>query len=328
MRCYRFATSLALAVSCCLFSSQILAGGSVSHCSAKSFASNGDVQLAYTVEGREGSETIVLVPGSGQHAEDWPLDLTQALVEGGYRVVKFDPRDVGCSTHLDSKGPVDWPALFTQLGKGEAPSVAYRVRDMAEDVISVMDHANVNSSHVIGASAGATVAGWLASEYPQRVSSLVLLMANSGNPSNPMPADPVRMAGAGLPPAPDASAAVRREFLEAMSNALEADEPTRSRAELDAWLDIASARRLDGDGLGRTGAAMLAAGDLRARLSLITSPTLVVHGAKDPLVPVAAGKEVAEAIPGAQWHLEPRMGHAINEAAVATVLEFVKGHSR
>jgi pimeloyl-ACP methyl ester carboxylesterase len=149
-------------------------------------------------------------------------------------------------------------------------------------------------------------------------------MANSGNPLNPMPADPARMASAGMPPAANASIEARRTFLAAMNKALEADEPTRSPEALDQWLDAASTRRLDGDGLGRTGAAMLAAGDMRSRLASITAPTLVVHGAKDPLVAAAAGKEVAEAIPGAQWRLEPKMGHAINDPAIAAVQAFIQ----
>lgn len=324
MRLQNFATSLALAAGCCLFSAQALAGGSAPNCSGKSFASNGEVRLAYTVEGRADGEAVILVPGSGQHAEDWPRDLTQALLKDGYRIIKLDPRDVGCSTHLDAKGPVDWPALFAQLGKGQTPSVPYGVGEMAADVISVMDQAGAKRAHLVGASAGATVAAWLASDQPQRVSSLVLLMANSGNLANPMPADPVRMASAGMPPGPDAGTAERRKFLAAMTTALEADAPTRTAEELEAWLDIASARRLDGDGLARTGAAMLAAGDLRARFASISSPTLVVHGGKDPLVPVAAGKEVAEAVPGAQWHLEPEMGHAINNQAVSVLTAFIK----
>lgn len=326
MNRYRFATLLALAVNCCLFSDYALAQATDHLCAGKSYAIHGDVKLAYVAQGRDDGDVVVLVPGSGQHAEDWPAGLTQGLVDRGYRVLQLDPRDVGCSTHLDAKGPVDWPALFAQLGKGEKPSTAYTVQDMAADVIAVMDQAKAGKAHLIGASAGATVSGWLASENPERVSSLVLLMANSGNPLNPMPADPVRMASTGMPPAVNASVADRRRFLEAMTKALEADAPMRSPAEQDAWLDVASTRRLDGDGLARTGAAMLAAGDLRKRFSSIKQPALVVHGAKDPLVPIAAGKEVADAIPGARWLLEPRMGHAINEASVEAVLEFIQKH--
>lgn len=96
------------------------------------------------------------------------------------------------------------------------------------DVIAVMDHAKVKKAHLIGASAGATVSGWLASERPERVSSLALLMANSGNPLNPMPADPVRMASVGMPPATGAGIEDRRTLLAAMNKAPEADEPTRS----------------------------------------------------------------------------------------------------
>ena len=321
-----FASALALAVSCCLFSGKTFAQQPDPICAGKTMAAHGEVNIAYTSEGPKQGEVVVLVPGSGQHAEDWPTALIQGLLEYGYRVLKLDPRDVGCSTHLDAKGPVDWTALFAQLGKGEKPSTAYTAQDMAGDVIAVMDHANVKKAHIIGASAGATVSGWLASEQPERVSSLVLLMANSGNPLNPMPADPARMASAGMPPAAGASIEARRTFLAAMNKALEADEPTRSPEAFNKWLDAASTRHIDGDGLARTGAAMLAAGDLRARLSSIEAPTLVVHGAKDPLVAVAAGKEVAEAIPSAQWHLEPKMGHSINDGTVVAVQEFIQKH--
>lgn len=319
-----FASALALAVSCCLFSGTTLAQQPDPSCAGKNMAIHGEVKLAYTIEGSAQGDTVVLVPGSGQHAEDWPAGLSEGLVKRGYRVLKLDPRDVGCSTHLDAKGPVDWAGLFAQLGKGEKPFVAYTAQDMAGDVISVLDDAKVERAHIIGASAGATVSGWLASKHPDRVSSLVLLMANSGNPLNPMPADPARMARAGIPPAPNASIEARRTFLAAMNQALEGDEPTRSPEALNAWLDAASARRLDADGLARTGAAMLAMGDLRKQFSSIKAKTLVVHGANDPLVPVAAGKEVADAIPGSQWLLMPKLGHAINAATVEEVLAFIQ----
>lgn len=321
-----FVSAMALAVSCCLFSGETVAQKADPICAGKTMAAHGDVKIAYTSEGPELGEVVILVPGSGQHAEDWPAALTQGLLKHGHRVLKLDPRDVGCSTHLDAKGPVDWAAIFAQLGKGEKPSTAYTVQEMAGDVIAVMDHAKVKKAHVIGASAGATVSAWLASEQPERVTSLVLLMANSGNPLNPMPADPARMASAGMPPPADASIEARRTFLSAMNKALEGGEPTRSPEAFNRWLDAASARRIDGDGLARTGAAMLTAGDLRTRLSSIAAPTLVVHGAKDPLVPVAAGKEVAEAIPGAQWRLESKMGHAINDGTVVAVQEFIQKH--
>ncbi|WP_409475596.1 alpha/beta fold hydrolase [Stenotrophomonas sp. Y-13] len=135
---------------------------------------------------------------------------------------------MGCSTRLDAKGPVDSAALFAQLGKGEKPSTAHTAQGMAGDVIAVMDHAKIRKAHLIGASAGATVSGWLASKRPERVSSLALLMANSGTPLNPMPADPVTMASVGMPPATDASIEARRTLLAAMNKAPEADEPTRS----------------------------------------------------------------------------------------------------
>ncbi len=326
MNSFGFATTMALAVTCCLLSGQSLAQPADPFCSEKSYAIHGDVRLAYTSEGNQSGEAVVLLPGSGQHAEDWPVELIDGLVKQGFRVVRMDPRDVGCSTHLDAKGPVDWAALFAQLGKGERPSVAYTAQDMAADVIAVMDYAKAKNAHIIGASAGATVASWLTSEHPERVKSLVLMMANSGNHLNPMPADPARMASVGMPPTANAGAAERRKYLAAMTMALEADEPTRTPEVLNAWLNMASARRLDADGLARTGAAMLAAGDMRTRLSSIQTPTLVVHGEKDPLVSWVAGKEVADAIPGATWLLVLKMGHAINASTVQEVLDFIEEH--
>ncbi len=290
-------------------------------CDGMRYATQAGVRIAYSVEGASSGSPVVLVPGSGQHAGDWPAAFIAGLRQRGFRIVRLDPRDVGCSTHLADKGVVDWPRLFGQLSAGATPETAYTVDDMAKDVLAVMDAEKIPRAHLVGVSAGATVAGWLAAQRPDRVDAVALLMANSGNPKNTIPADAARMASAGAPPAPGASPAARRTFLAAMNDALEAGHPTRTTDELQAWLDSASARPLDADGMARTGAALLAAGDLRERFSAIKARTLVLHGENDPLIPAAAGREVAESIPGARFLLQPNMGHMLNSAAAQTVIE-------
>lgn len=284
----------------------VCGGGGVQFVEAKP-----QLRLAYKVFGPAAGEPVVLIGGTGQSIDDWSPELLKSLVERGFRPVAIDVRDAGCSSHLDKSGPVDWAAFFGAFAKGEAPRLAYTVRDLANDVVTVMDEAGIRRAHVLGVSGGATVALHLASQSQDRVAGLVLLAANSGNPAFPMPASPGKLGSVPPPPPETAQRSAIIHYRLHSAEALEGSTMRRDRKEIEAWAGSSSLETYDPDAVARTGAALLAAGDLRGMLQKVRIPARVLHGSEDPLVSSAAGKDVAAALPQAKFTLVEGLGHSL-----------------
>lgn len=279
-------------------------------------ASTQDARLAWRDLGPADGRPILLVGGTDQQMDQWPAALISRLRNAGHRVIVYEARDVGCSTHHTGAGPVDWGAVFAAMGAGAPLPLAYDLATLAADAVALLDHLDLSRADVIGVSGGATVAGEMAAAHPDRIGRLVLVMANSGNPARPMPARPERMAAVSPPPPAASPAETVIAWRVAAWQALGAAEPS----DLEALARDATARSWDPDGTARSGAAILVAGDRRARLAAVAAPTLVVHGADDPLISPDAGRDVAEAVPDANFVLIPGMGHDLSPAAVNAVL--------
>lgn len=271
----------------------------------------------------DAGEPVLLIGGTDQQLTDWPPVLLSALVARGFRPIAYDARDVGCSSSMDEAGVPDWPAIFTALASGEAPSVPYHLTDLAEDAAAVADAAGLQRFHVLAASGGAATAALLANRYPDRIVSMVLLMPGSGNPAIPVPADPARLAGLPAPPAADAPPEAVIAYRTALGEALEGPGPRRSQEEIALRARVATERAWNPDGIARSGAAIVAAGDLRATFARIRAPTAVIHGLDDPLIASAHGRAVAGAIPGARFEGIAGLGHSLPDAVVGTVVDAV-----
>ena len=261
------------------------------------------IELQYESFGDPGSETVLLINGLGSQMTRWPEAFCALLVQQGLRAVRFDNRDVGRSTWL-------------------ADGDAYRVEDMAADAVGLLDALGVAKAHIVGMSMGGMIAQTVASDFPGRVLSLTSIMSNTGNPDLP-PATPAAWAVISQP-APDP--ADREAFLaHAAHNAEVIGSPAyrwppgalRQRAEQEVE------RAFHPAGVARQMAAIRLSGDRRERVKTITAPTVVLHGAEDPLVPVEGGRDTAAVIPGAELRIIPGMGHDMPPALYPTFVEAI-----
>lgn len=311
----------------------ILFGGctspSISRTQASETISSGTVEangitLAYESYGPEDHEAILLIGGTGNQLIDWPIELVHELVRRGYRVVRFDSRDVGLSTHLESAGLPNWAAITRAGQEGKPPPLAYTLEDMAQDAVGLLDALDIEKAHIVGVSQGGMVAQLIAIHHPEHVLSLTSMMATSGNPALPLPAKPEVFASLGSPPVGDDLAehiAYELRTRQALSSpGYPTDEQTiRQQIERDFQ------RSYDPAGVARHQAAALVASykDRREALRDVHVPTVVVHGAEDPLVPVQGGREVAESIPNAEFRLIPGMGHDLPVALVPVIADAI-----
>lgn len=271
--------------------------------------------------GDKANETVLLIMGLGAQMTMWPVEFCEELVSRGFHVVRFDNRDVGLSTKFDAAGAPDMAAIFGALMSGEKPNSAYTLDDMANDAMGVLDALGIKKAHIVGASMGGMIAQLVAINHPTRALSLTSIMSTTGNPGLPQ-AKPEAMAVL-MTPAPegDIEGAIARG-MNAWKVIGSPGYPTDD-VTLREWVSRDVKRSLYPVGTGRQMAAIVANGDRREKLKGLNLPTVVVHGADDPLVPVEGGKDTAENIPGAELRVVPGMGHDFPLGLVKTYADAV-----
>jgi pimeloyl-ACP methyl ester carboxylesterase len=286
------------------------------------------VDLAYDSFGNEADEAVLLIAGLATQRIRWADAFCQDVAARGFRVIRFDNRDAGGSTHFSDHPAPDIGALTARLRAGERPQVPYTLDDMAGDAIGLLDALSIRRAHFVGRSMGGMIAQVAASAHPERVASLTSIMSSSGNPSLP-PAAPEVMAMMTRPapnPREDETAYVEHSLAFARriaSTAFPFDEEGQR-----ALIREEVRRAYDPGGFGRQFAAVALSGDRRPRLAKITAPTLVIHGSDDPLVLPAGGRDTAATIPGAEFMLVEGMGHDLPKPFYKTVADAIERIAR
>ncbi|WP_237064477.1 MULTISPECIES: alpha/beta fold hydrolase [Microbulbifer] len=282
------------------------------------FAAVNEVSIAYQDMGPRDAEPVLLVMGLGAQMLHWGDTLVQGLLDAGFRVVVFDNRDAGLSQKFYdlSAPPVWWTMVKDKVGLD--PDPAYTLEDMAADAIGLQDVLGIERAHVVGASMGGMIAQVMAARYPQRLRSLTSIMSSSG--------------AAGLPEAQPQALEALASAAERAPNRAEGIEKgvaiSRALGSPEYFDDADARQRVErvanrggfGPGMVRQFEAIVASGDRSALLQEIDVPTLVIHGAADPLLPVAHGRDTAEKIPGADFVAIPGMGHTFGPVASERVL--------
>jgi pimeloyl-ACP methyl ester carboxylesterase len=293
----------------------------VSTASRERFADVGrGITLCYDEVGEADATPVVMVAGLGQQLVSWPLPLCEAIAAEGYRVVRFDNRDSGRSTHTS--------APVVGLGRmltGRIPAETYELYDMAADLRGLLDALGVDQAHLVGASMGGMIAQTAAARYPDRVRSLTSIFSTTGAPRVGRPHWTTWLRLAATPPATAAAAgeAEVRMFRHIGSHGyMFAEDDVREAAVRAFERDSSS------EGVARQLAAILKSGDRTAQLASITAPTLVVHGDRDRMVATSGGRATHQAIPDARLWIVPGLGHDYPAALWPTLVARLTGHFR
>lgn len=280
------------------------------------FARVGEIELCYETFGESGGEsggesagdrpTVVLVMGLGAQMVLWPDGFCDALVERGFRVVRFDNRDIGESTRLDRLPVPDPWRQIARWGVGLRVQAPYGLEAMADDTAGLLDALGLERAHVMGASMGGMIAQLVAIRHPERVLSLTSIMSNPGDRlssiSRPRALRALfRPLPRSVEEAGDSAVALFRVI---GSPGFPFDEASIRERGRRAFERGPSPR-----GFLRQMAAVLAASDRRAALQRLDMPALVVHGSADPLVPPRGGVQTAKALRGSELLMVEGMGH-------------------
>ena len=276
------------------------------------------IEIAYETFGAPEGRPLLLIMGLAVQMILWDDHFCAALASRGHRVIRFDNRDVGLSTKCDWAGMPDAAAAMQAALLGERVDAPYTLRDMAADAVGLLDALGIAAAHVVGASMGGMIAQAMAIADPARLLSLTSIMSSTGDRSLPT-ARPAAAAVLLLPVVTGRAANVERAvqvFRTIGSPGFPFDE-ARVRELAARSYD----RCFHPAGVARQLVAILASGSRRPALAAVTVPTLVIHGRDDPLVPVEAGLDTAEAVPGAELLVIDGMGHDLPRAVWPLIVD-------
>jgi pimeloyl-ACP methyl ester carboxylesterase len=266
------------------------------------------------VQGPADGVPLVLLMGLGMQLIGWPEPFVDMLAQRGQRVIRLDNRDAGLSDGFDRLGMpnVPWAALRYALRLPVRS--AYRIADMAADTIGVLDALHIDRAHIVGASMGGMIAQHIAASHAERVSALTLMMTTSGARHLPKPSAKARAAlldRRGLDPK-NMEAVVDR--LERVFTIIGSPAYRAERDAFRARLRASVRRAYRPAGVARQLIAVAADGDRSPLLARINAPTHIIHGAMDPLVPVASAHDLHSKIRGSTLEVIEGMGHDLPEA--------------
>jgi proline iminopeptidase len=286
-------------------------------------------QLIFEVEtrGERSHPAVLLIMGLGQQLTAWPDAFVEALVAGGYFVIRFDNRDIGLSSKFDDAPS---PSLYGALLRSylRIPvRTPYKLTDMARDCSAILDALEIDRAHIVGASMGGMIAQTLAASTPGKVLTLTSIMSSSGARRLPAARPEAMRAILSKPADPGSTAALVDHYVGVMrtigSPGFETPEP-----ELRAALARSLTRSFHPSGTARQMLAIIASGDRSKLLAKITAPTLVIHGKEDPLVPVECGRDTQAKIPRATLQVIAGMGHDLAPGLVPILTRALLDHFR
>ena len=278
------------------------------------------LQLRYETLGDPADPALLLVMGLGAQLIDWPQEFCEHLAGRGFSVIRFDNRDAGLSASRPEWGLPDLRAILA----GDPATAPYLLADLAADTAGLLRALDVPRAHVVGASMGGMIAQQLTIDHPGLVASLCSIMSTTGDRTVGR-ATPEAAAVLAGPPAPDRAAAIARGVASARIigspgyPAPEEELVRRAEAKYD--------RAYNPLGTLRQYAAILASPDRTAALGSVVAPTLVVHGADDPLITVTGGEATAAAVPGAELIVLDGMGHDLPRALWPRVVDAITANA-
>lgn len=273
------------------------------------FAPSNDIEIAYEDMGNPDDPVVLMIMGLSAQMTLWPTEFCERIVEQGFRVIRFDNRDIGLSTKMDGQrieGSALLRLLRTQLGASSR--VPYTLQDMALDAKGLLDYLEIQHVHVVGASMGGMIAQVFAGLYPERVLSTGIIFSSTNEAFLPPP-DPRALLPLMKGPGPGAT---REQIIAHSANTRRIIGSPAYPTPMDELLVTAGEmydRNYNPAGALRHMAAVTGTGSLRRIAAEIASPTVVIHGRADRLMRPSGGKAIARAVKGSSLHLIGGMGH-------------------
>ncbi len=279
--------------------------------------------IEYEVFGPPSGTPVLLISGYTSQLTNWPMAFIDPLVEQGYRVIRFDNRDIGLSHQFDDKGIPNIRDIASGLKDGTAADKApYLLNDMADDAAALLVELNAAPALVMGVSMGGMITQILALRHPDKVKAIVPTMTTSGRPGLPGPTEEAQAALLDRP-ASVSRLAIMESAVKSRKAFGSAPPYRPTNEEIAERAGQAFDRAYRPAGISRQYAAIVAQPRWHDDLPGLKVPTLVLHGSVDTLIPPACGKDVAERIPGAKFVEIENWGHDLPDAVAPALHQHV-----
>ncbi len=282
------------------------------------------LNLEYEIFGDAKAEPLVLIMGLGAQMILWPDDFCHRLADAGYHVFRYDNRDVGLSTKYEEGGKPRLMRAGIAHTLGMKVTAPYTLHEMAQDALGFLDALKIRNAHIVGASMGGMIAQILSAKHPKRVKTLTLIMSSTNNPRLPGPSLKIRMRLVKRPEHIDRESIINHSMQTWRligSPDYPADDKSL-RTKIERSYDRCAYPR----GIARQTMAIMATGSLVPLLKSVAAPTRIIHGADDPLVPIAHAHDIAKHISGSELITIPGMGHDLPVELVPTLARLVIDH--
>lgn len=287
-----------------------------------------NLTIEYEDVGPKDGPALLLIMGLAAQMTFWPEAMIKSFVDAGFRVIRFDNRDIGLTSKLHGmRAPnplAQAAARFVGLGRAMAP---YTLHDMVADSVALLDALKIKRAHLVGVSMGGMIAQLMTATHPTRVASLTSIMSGSLNPRLPGPSPKIVVPLFLSRPRDKSREALIKRGVE-MYSLIRTQDPNDDGKDLHAKIAQGFDRSYYPSGVRRQLAAIIATGDLRPYLKKITAPTLVIHGSKDPLAPVEAGKDSARNIKDSRLEIIDGMAHDLPKKFLPRLCTLIIDHVR
>ena len=282
------------------------------------------IQIEYDTFGDSSFPVLLLIAGNGAQMIVWDAEFCELLAKKGLFVIRFDNRDAGLSTKFDEAGIPDMMAAIKAAMEGKTVESAYTLDDMADDSVGLLNALGIKKAHICGASMGGMIAQVISYRHPKYAMSLTSIMSTTGNPD--LPYGKMDAIAAVVAPAPEERKAYVEHFVNVWRRIWSPGFPFEEE-RVRTFMEKSYDRSYCPQGMARQNTAVIASGDRRPLLSSIKVPTLVIHGADDPLIPVEGGKDTARAIPGASLLIINGMGHDMPKKVWSEIADAISHHT-
>ena len=286
-----------------------------------------NIEIEYGTFGDSSSKPLLLVMGLGDQMIGWEEEFCEKLVDKGFYVIKFDNRDVGLSTKFEEAGVPHGKDIMKAIDswrRGKEVQAPYKMEDMADDAIGLLDALNIDKAHICGVSMGGSIVQEMAIKYPSRVLSLISIMSSTGRGDLPQPKPEAMKLY--MTPIPEE----RDGYIEYSVNLERVLHGPGFPFDEERVREIAAKsydRSFYPQGTVRQLIAGFASGSRKVKLASVNVPTLVIHGGDDPIVPLEGGKDTAESIPGAELLIIEGMGHELPPEAWPQIIDAISANA-
>ena len=284
------------------------------------FVNANGIRIAYRDHGHEQNPPLVLVAGIYNQLIRWPDEFIDMLVDHGFRVIRFDNRDIGLTEKMVGKKAPSVIRITMKLFFGVPVDIPYTLDEMANDTIGLLDALEIDKAHVVGMSMGGMIAQLVTILHPKRVLSLTSIMSTTGALGKGGAS--FKVARQMVAPVPKDRTALENSVITRQMFGSPAYPQTD--AEVTASVVEEFKRSINPAGYLRQMAAVRLAPSRNDQLKKVIVPTLIIHGNQDLLVNISGGVETKKCIRHAKFVRFEGMGHNLPRVLLPKFADLIK----